>query len=90
MMTLVDTKLSVREARSGHFEAGIQWSEAASLADRREAADCARDFGTWRIGGANSTTVRGERQSGFRMAEGVSRRTIGEYQCKASSRKSCQ
>jgi len=78
MMGLVDTKASVHEARSGHFEAGIEWSKAAPLADQREAADCARDFGAWRIGGANSTALRSERQSGFRMAEGISRRTIGE------------
>jgi hypothetical protein len=62
---LVDTKVGVHEERSGHFEADIKWSETAPLADRREAADCARDFGAWHIGSANRTTIRVERQSGF-------------------------
>src|SRR2546425_3820613 len=74
MMTLVDTKVSVHEGISGHFEASVRSEVAAPLDHREKATDRPRNVRAWRIRGTNSAALCGERESAFPVAQTVSGR----------------
>jgi hypothetical protein len=78
-MPLVDTNVSVHEGISGHIETSVRWGEvAATLDDRRETADHARDLRIRGIGITDSATACAECESTFLVAQEVSRRPAGK------------